>query len=194
MSVGDTLTYTVTATNTGTANLTNVTVTDNKITPTGGTTPCALVAPGGTCTLVGTYVVSAADITAGQIDNTATVNATDPGGNPVGDTDDETVPVAQDPSIDLVKSLLSNADEDASGDVSLDDTLTYQFVATNDGTVTLAGVTITDPLPGLSALSCAPVAGSSLAPTASMSTQRRLRPPPALQDPSSLCGVMPGSM
>jgi uncharacterized repeat protein (TIGR01451 family) len=57
-SVGDTLTYTITATNTGTANLTDVVVSDSLITPTGGTTPCALVAPGGTCTLVGTYVVT----------------------------------------------------------------------------------------------------------------------------------------
>jgi hypothetical protein len=33
VSVGDTLTYTITATNIGTANLTNVTVSDPKITP-----------------------------------------------------------------------------------------------------------------------------------------------------------------
>ncbi|MCP3974606.1 MAG: DUF11 domain-containing protein, partial [bacterium] len=101
-------------------------------------------------------------------DNTGTASGTDPGGNPVDDPDDETVPVDQTPSIALVKSLLSNADEDASGDVSVDDTLTYEFVATNDGTVTLDGVTVTDPLVGLSALTCVPVAGSTLAPTESM--------------------------
>ena len=52
--------------------------------------------------------------------------------------------------------------------VSLDDTLTYTFTATNTGDVTLTGVTITDPLPGLSALTCVPVQPSTLAPTASM--------------------------
>lgn len=58
---GDTLTYTITATNTGNATLTNVMVSDNKITPTGGTTPCATVPVGATCSLIGTYVVTAAE-------------------------------------------------------------------------------------------------------------------------------------
>ena len=61
MSVGDTLTYTITATNGGTAALTNVVVTDDLITPTGGTTPCDL-APTETCTLEGTYLVTTADV------------------------------------------------------------------------------------------------------------------------------------
>jgi hypothetical protein len=43
VSVGDTLTYTITATNIGTANLTNVTVSDPKITPSSNS--CALLAP-----------------------------------------------------------------------------------------------------------------------------------------------------
>jgi hypothetical protein len=85
--VGDTLTYTITATNIGTANLTNVTVSDPKITPSSNS--CALLAPTETCVLVGTYVVTAADVTAGQIDNLATgdTDQTDPV------TDPETVPV-----------------------------------------------------------------------------------------------------
>ncbi|MDA2938765.1 Ig-like domain repeat protein, partial [Acidobacteria bacterium AH-259-A15] len=60
------------------------------------------------------------------------------------------------PALALAKSLLSNADEDTSGTVSVNDTLTYQFVATNAGNVTLTNVTIVDPLPGLSELTCAP--------------------------------------
>ena len=57
VSLGDVLTYTVTVTNTSaTGNLTNVVVSDSKITP--GTTTCASVAPGATCVLVGTYTVT----------------------------------------------------------------------------------------------------------------------------------------
>lgn len=68
-AVGDVLTYTVTLTNRSNATLTNVEVSDALITP--HSIVCASVAPGATCQLVGTYVVTAADADAGQIHNTA---------------------------------------------------------------------------------------------------------------------------
>ena len=68
MSVGDTLTYTITATNTGNAAQTDVVVTDPLITP--NTTTCANVPVGGTCVLTGTYVVQPGDA-GGNIVNTA---------------------------------------------------------------------------------------------------------------------------
>ncbi len=141
VSVGDTLTYTVTATNSGTANLTNVVVTDSLITATGGTTPCALVAPGATCTLIGTYVVTAADVAAGQIDNTGSADSDQTGAV----TDDETVPVPT-PTLSVDKPAPANADEDGSGDVSVGDTLTYTVTATNAGTANLTNVVVTDNL------------------------------------------------
>ena len=141
VSVGDTLTYTITATNTGTANLTNVVVTDDLITPTGGTTPCGPVAPGGSCTLVGTYVVTAADVAAGQIDNTGTADSDQT--PPV--TDDETTSVPS-PTLEVDKPAPVNADEDGSGDVSVGDTLTYTITATNTGTANLTNVVVTDDL------------------------------------------------
>lgn len=91
-------------------------------------------------------MVTLADVAAGVINNTATAdsNETDP------TPDSETVPVVPKPALSLVKGLQSNADEDGSLDVSLGDTLTYSFVASNDGDIELTGVTIVDPLPGLS--------------------------------------------
>jgi len=56
--------------------------------------------------------------------------------------------------IDLDKTMVANADADGSSSVTTGDTLTYQFTATNTGNVVLTGVTITDPLPGMSGLSC----------------------------------------
>ncbi len=172
VSFNDTLTYQFVATNDGDVTLDNVTITD----PLAGLSPLTCVpvtgsslAPAATMTCTATYVVTQADVDAGEINNTATATGDDSGGGgSVSDLDGNTVSVAQNPSIGLTKSLLSNADEDGSGDVSLNDTLTYQFVATNTGDVTLDNVTITDPLAGLSPLTCVPVAGSSLAPTATM--------------------------
>ena len=141
VSVGDTLTYTITATNTGATNLSNVTVVDDLITPTGGSTPCALVAPGSTCTLVGTYVVTPADVAAGEIINEATADSTQT--PPV--TDSETTPLA-DPRLLVAKSDPANADEDGSGDITVGDTLTYTITATNTGAATLTNVTVVDDL------------------------------------------------
>ena len=128
-------------------------VSDSLITPTGGTTPCALVAPGGTCTLIGTYVVSQADVDAGQIDNIGTADSDQTG--PVDDP--ETVPVPQGADLGVDKALTGNADEDGSGTVSLNDTLTYTITATNIGNVTLNNVTVSDDLTGDST-ACATVA------------------------------------
>ena len=50
----------------------------------------------------------------------------------------------QDTSINLTKIISENAGEDASGDVSLDDTLKYTFNITNDGNVNLTSVDVTD--------------------------------------------------
>jgi uncharacterized repeat protein (TIGR01451 family) len=71
------------------------------------------------------------------------------------DTDSETVTITQNPAIDIDKSLSGNADQDSSGTVTAGDTLTYSFKVTNTGNVTLSNISVTDPLVGLSAVSCA---------------------------------------
>ena len=110
------------------------------------------------------YTVSQADVDARVIENTATADSDQT--DPVEDS--ASLPVARHPALTLEKPMPSNADEDASGDVTLNDTLTYEFVATNTGDVTLSGVTITDPLAGLGALSCTPAQPASLTPEAAM--------------------------
>jgi uncharacterized repeat protein (TIGR01451 family) len=141
--VGDTLTYTITATNIGTANLTNVTVSDPKITPSSNS--CALLAPTETCVLVGTYVVTAADVTAGQIDNLATgdTDQTDPV------TDPETVPVPT-PSLGIAPKVPDSCTV-SSGTVecekvALTSTATFTITVSNTGTANLTNVTVSDPL------------------------------------------------
>jgi hypothetical protein len=74
------------------------------------------------------------------------------------------------PSINLIKTMTDNADEDTSDDVSLGDTLTYTFNVTNTGNVNLTSVDVTDPMSGLSDITCV---ATFLAPGASMWMQDR---------------------
>ena len=64
----------------------------------------------------------------------------------------------------LHKTLLANADQDASGSVTPGDTLTYEFVASNTGNINLTGVSISDMMAGLSALACDIALPASLMP------------------------------
>lgn len=74
-SVGETLTYTFTVTNTGNVALAHITITDAKLGM--SNVPCvANLAVGATATCpTQSYVVSESDVLAGQVDNTATVTA-----------------------------------------------------------------------------------------------------------------------
>ena len=154
---GSALTYTITAFNTGNVTLQNVIISDPLITPTGGTSPCASVAPGGTCTLIGTYTVTQGDVDAGQIVNTATA-----GSDQTPDEDDTvTTPIEQNPGIGLVKQITSTGAPYGEGD-----TITYELVATNTGNVTLANVQIVDN--DVAITSCTPAQPTSLAPGATL--------------------------
>ena len=75
VSLGDTLSYSVVALNTGTLDITNVIVTDTLTTPNSRT--CPLVQGGQNCTLQGSYVVTAADVAAGSISNTGEVTSSE---------------------------------------------------------------------------------------------------------------------
>ncbi len=151
-AVGDTVEYSFVATNSGNVTLTGVTITDplpglSALTFTWPGTPGTLL-PGQTAPATATYVLTQADVDAGSVVNTATATGTDPTGDPVTGDDTTTVDVPQNPGIALVKT--GGLAAGATGVVG--DTIDYAFAATNSGTVTLTGVTIADPLPGLSAL------------------------------------------
>lgn len=162
---GDLVAYTFVATNTGDVTLTGVTISDPLVGLSAITLDWSEAAiagtlqPGEWVTGTATYPLTQVDIEAGHVDNTATTQGTppylldpeDPTGpgmpqGPVTDEDDEVVIVPADPSIMLVKTGLLD------GVAEADETVTYTFVATNTGNVTLTGVTITDPLPGMTNL------------------------------------------
>ena len=138
VSLGDTLSYSITATNDGNTTLAKVDVSDDL---TGDSTTCDDIAPLGTCVLNVTYVVAPDDVEAGSVTNIGTADSeqTDPVDDP------EVVPVTSNPAYTVDKPAPVNADEDGSGDVSVDDTLTYTITATNTGDITM-DITVGDPL------------------------------------------------
>lgn len=168
-SAGETLTFTLKVTNSGNIPLYGTTILDRLA----GASPLSCdqplpadLAPGGMLTCTATYVTTQQDFDFGHIYTSATatgrfaVSGTNP---PVFSTvsgDDEVVVLAagREPGIDLVKT----ADKAAFAGVG--DTISYTFVATNTGNLTLRLTSITDPLPGLSALSCDQAPPVSLAP------------------------------
>jgi uncharacterized repeat protein (TIGR01451 family) len=147
VDVGDTILYSFEVTNTGNTTLTNVTVTDPKV---GAVTcPTTTLAPGeSTICTAGPYVLTQADLDAGDVDNTATVTGTPPSGDPPSDDDTVTTPFAVTSSISVVKSAGAVADVDGNG-LDAGDTITYSFTVTNTGNTTLTNVTVTDPKVGV---------------------------------------------
>ncbi|MGO2559315.1 DUF7507 domain-containing protein [Brachybacterium sp.] len=148
---GDVVEYGFTVTNTGNQTLTGVTIAD----PLAGISEISVdewpgevgtLAPGEQVSATATYELTQADVDAGGVDNLATATGTTPGGDPVEDEDEVTVPVTPGPAVDLVKTgELPQGAATAAGDA-----IAYTFTVTNTGNVTLADVAISDPLEGLS--------------------------------------------
>ena len=71
--------------------------------------------------------------------NIADVTGDDPNGDPVTDSDTNTVSIDQNPAIDLVKTNGGVVDEDGNGD-DAGDTIVYDYSVENTGNVTLFNV------------------------------------------------------
>ncbi len=164
---GDIITYNFTVTNTGLFTLSNITLTDPDASVSGG--PIASLLPGisDSTTFTATYTITQDDINNGSFTNTATVTGNPPFGDPVTDSDSETVS-GPDPApfIHIVKSIADiNGNPSITEYSQVGDIITYSFTVTNTGNVTLTNVTVTDPEASVSG---GPIA--SLAPGASDST------------------------
>ena len=174
VNVGDVINYTFKVTNTGNVALTNVMISDPKVTIKGG--PIASLAPAviDSTTFTASYVLTQADINAGVVENTAEVAGIDPLGNSItdksddpsdpanvdpdgdGNPDDPTLTdIPQNPAMTLVKDKPINNDADGSGNITEGDTLTYTITATNTGNSTLTNVVVSDPLITPSSKTCA---------------------------------------
>jgi uncharacterized repeat protein (TIGR01451 family) len=150
-AVNGEITYSFLVTNTGNVTLTNVGVSD-PLPGLGSITPAPVtLAPGESQVFEASYFITQADLDAGSVMNTATASGTPPVGEPVTAMDSETITADHEPSIDIVKSASPQTYSAVNGEI------TYSFLVTNTGNVTLTNVGVSDPLPGLGSITPAPV-------------------------------------
>lgn len=174
---GNTINYTISVKNTGTLQLTGISVTDTlkngdnttltlvsgPTFNTGSDTASDLVlSPNETWTYSASYTLAQADINSGSLTNTAGAQGTSPYSETVNDTGDVVTNFTSAPSITLVKTA-NTAGVTAPAQVG--QKITYNFTVKNTGNVTLTNVTVTDPK---ATVTGTPIA--SLAPGASNNT------------------------
>ena len=158
VTVGDVLTYTITARNDGDVLLTNVQITDGLLTP--GSVSCGSVAINATCVLTGTHHVSSADAAAGQIFDNPEATASES-----SDSFDTglVTPVAASggAAMTLVVTLNSYNDADHDNTSTAGDQLQVVVTVNNAGNVPLTNVHVTSSHGAPSSTTCASVAVGS---------------------------------
>ncbi|MBT6243925.1 MAG: DUF11 domain-containing protein, partial [Gammaproteobacteria bacterium] len=148
ISLGDTLTYTVTATNIGNVTLTSMRILDTQLQPSSAL--CATVLPSRDCQLIGTYSVTQADVDSGNIANIAKVTSLEIS----GETETQLhTPVPRLPAFSIEKVLDTEQEED----FVVGDILTYTVTVKNTGNQTLSDVVVSDGKITPAAVTCASV-------------------------------------
>ncbi|MEA4812045.1 MAG: sortase [Anaerolineaceae bacterium] len=191
-NIGGSITYTYTLKNTGNITIYGstdktavFTITDNKLGTSCTTTGVTYLDPNQTasCTLVYSPITQT-DLDKGTIQNTAGANVWDYNGNLMTPTASEQVEAAQNPALNLTKTVSSIKDAGGASKPKFDattDTITYSYVITNSGDVTLKGpFTLTDNKITGANISCTPsnynTTGYSLAPGSSFTCTGSYKP------------------
>ncbi len=161
-AVGDVIDYEFEVTNTGNITVTDaISIADPLITDAGGIITCEAppLAPGENLLCAGSYVITQADIDAGQLDNTATASA----GDVTSDPSDLSVPAIQTPDL----SVLKEAEEIATVDFITGAVVNYSYTVTNSGNTTVtAPISVTDNL--IADVTCPALPATGLAPAATL--------------------------
>ncbi|KAA1242332.1 gliding motility-associated C-terminal domain-containing protein, partial [Aquimarina sp. RZ0] len=165
-SVGDSITYTFTVTNTGNVTIDAIFIDDILTGSTNLAVTPSTLNPGEQGTATAIYIITQDDINNGEVMNSATVIGEDPNGENVmdiSDSGDETVDEDGDldPTNDpTITTIIQNANlaltktgvyVDVNGDSlpNVGDEIQYVFTVENTGNVDITNIILTDPLPGI---------------------------------------------
>jgi gliding motility-associated-like protein/uncharacterized repeat protein (TIGR01451 family) len=161
VNIGDIIRYTFGVQNTGNVPISNILISDPKVSITGG--PVASLAPGVTdeTTFSAIYTITQADIDKSAVYNLATAKGKDPAGQEIAvESKDPNPPsIPADPAcisctitplpsngeVALVKTV-TNTGTGTNGVFRQGDEIQYQFVVTNTGSLTLNNMVIKDPM------------------------------------------------
>ena len=178
--VGDKITYTLTASNAGPSDATNVTVTDtlpSALTNLSASTGCTTTGSEVSCTIaqLGVAEDTEFEITgtidpstaAESLSNTANVAGDQHDPNPENDSSTVNTKVTGEPKVELVKTAALPVDSAGDGRIGAGDTVDYTFTVRNVGPTTLSSIAITDQLLG-GEVTCAAAEGVQLAPGAEL--------------------------
>ncbi|WP_188495864.1 DUF7507 domain-containing protein, partial [Flavobacterium palustre] len=166
LAVGNVVTYTFTVTNPGNVSLHNINVSDphtglSAITlQSGDSNANNILEVNETWVFQANYTVNQADIDAGKITNQASVSGLAPDNSQVNDlsgnnsttNEDNVIPICTTPKIAIVKTNNITVGENGCAALAVGDVVTYTFTITNPGNVSLHNINISDPHPGLSAI------------------------------------------
>jgi len=135
-----TLQYPFTLTNTSNVTLTEVTVSDPSLASV--SCPQTVLAPGQEMACVGVYALPQSVIDTGRADLDLTSSGTAPNGDLVTGSAQDVVTIPTSATIELTSSASAPSGTDAGA------VITFTFVVTNSGSVSLFGVTVSDPAVG----------------------------------------------
>ncbi|WP_420369289.1 DUF7507 domain-containing protein [Curtobacterium sp. L1-20] len=142
---GQVITYHFTVTNTGNLPMNDITINEGDFTGTGDLSaiecPATSLAAGRDMVCDATYTLTAADVDAGSVRNSATATGNPPGDDtpPVTTPPSEiTIPVPAQPGLSVVKSA------DVKEITKAGQKVTYSFKVTNTGNVTIRNVVVND--------------------------------------------------
>lgn len=162
--VGEVITYNLIVTNTGNVVLNNISIRDVNA-DAGSITPnnIATLAAGDSITATATHTITQDDVNVGNVENSATVQATSDNNVVVRDISDDPLEPADvdsegdgepdDPTIVEITQVASIAfakadtfiDTNNDGLAQVGETINYTFTVENTGNVTISGITISDP-------------------------------------------------
>ncbi|WP_196890314.1 beta strand repeat-containing protein, partial [Aureivirga sp. CE67] len=156
LNAGDVITYTVVVSNNGNVTLSNISVTDTGIDFGMNPTTVANLAVGTSETFTGTYIITQADIDAGNYTVQSSVTSTLPDGvtiieDTLSDDPEDGTTETEDPTVTTLNQngsieITTNdvLDLGADGVLNAGDIITYTVVVSNNGNVTLSNISVTD--------------------------------------------------